>query len=54
MQTPNETSHETDTNRYAFSLVSDSDAEKSCFFVEFNFSQFHHGTIIRTYYTFVF
>ena len=51
-----------DTNRYTFSLASDIAVEKSCLFhIElkylinnfFNFSLFHHGTIIRTYYMFV-
>ena len=33
MQTPGETNHEIKPKRYTFSLVSDIDAEKSCFFV---------------------
>ena len=33
IQTPKETSHETDTNRYIFSFVSDIDVEKACFFI---------------------
>ena len=31
-QTPKETSHETDTNRFTFSLISGIDIEKSCCF----------------------
>ena len=31
MQIQKETNHEVKTKRYAFSLVSDTDAEKSCF-----------------------
>ena len=49
-----------DTNRYTFSLVSDVDVEKSCFLCRvkflidiFSFSQFHHGTIMQRYYSFV-
>ena len=49
MQTTKETNHEIKTKRYTFSLVSDTDVKKSCFFYadlkslinSFNFSQFH-------------
>ena len=34
MQIPEENNHEIKATRYIFSLVSDTDAEKSCFFVE--------------------
>ena len=34
MQTPKETNHEIKTKKYTFSLVSDIDVEKSCFFIE--------------------
>ena len=33
MQTSKETNDETKTNRYRFSLVSENDVEKSCFFM---------------------
>ena len=32
IQTPKETNHKTDTNRFTFSLASDIEFEKSCFF----------------------
>ena len=32
MQTPKETNHKTDTKRCIFSLFSDIDVKKSCFF----------------------
>ena len=33
IQTPKETNHKTDTNRFTFSLASDIEFEKSCFFL---------------------
>ena len=45
---------------YIFSLVSDIELKNPWFlrrvkipYQQLNFSQFHHGTIIRTYYTLV-
>ena len=32
-QTPKETNHEIKSKRYTFSLASDNDVEKSCFFM---------------------
>ena len=34
IQTPKQTNYERDTNRFTFSLASDTDFEKSCFFME--------------------
>ena len=55
IQTPKETNRERDTNRFTFSLASDTDFEKSCFFhgeLKFLINNFY--SVLRNLLTFTY